>query len=149
MKLTNETCIIPGLQKFNFCDPFAIGIDQLLGDVSRLTKTNSNASYPPHNLIKVGEDKYLLELALAGFYQDQLDVKLDKSVLSICGTPICSDGEKEYIHKGISSRAFTRRFSLAEYVEVTSCTFQNGILKIHLERLVPEEKKPRSIKISL
>lgn len=104
------------------------------------------ATYPPYNIVKINDDKFVMEFAIAGFAKDEIDVSVEKNVLSIVGNKGDED-EKEYLHKGIAARKFTRSFNLPEYFEVESAGADNGILYIDLIKNVPEEKKPRSIKI--
>lgn len=103
-------------------------------------------SYPPYNVIKVDDDKLIMEFAVAGFKKDEVEVTTEKNVLTIKSTKDDAD-EKDYLHKGIAARKFTRAFTLPEYFEVDSASVDNGILYIDLIRNIPEEKKPKTIKI--
>lgn len=123
--------------------PFGIGFDQLFQEFDAIQKENANV-YPPHNVVKLTEDSYVIELAVAGFADSELDIETIENSLVITGEKSEKD-EREYSHKGISARKFTRRFTLAEHVVVSGASLQNGILAISLERQVPEEKKPRKI----
>ena len=102
--------------------------------------------YPPHNVVKLDEDNFVIELAVAGFDTKELGIETVENSLVITGEKHDKD-EREYSHKGISTRKFTRRFSLAEHVHVSGASLEHGILSISLERQIPEEKKPRTIKI--
>lgn len=104
-------------------------------------------TYPPYNLVKNGDDKYVIEISVAGFSIDDIDITVDNQKLVVSGDNKNSTNEVTYIHKGIASRGFTRQFYLAEYVEVVSATIINGILTINLEKVIPEDKKPKKIKI--
>jgi molecular chaperone IbpA len=130
-------------RKLNYYAPLAIGIDRLFTEVENAIK--SNTTYPPHNVIKDGEDSYRIELAVAGFSRDQISIETHDSLLKIIGE--AQKDECEYAYKGISTRSFTRQFTLAEYVEVTDASLADGILRIALKRNVPEEKQPRKVKI--
>ena len=129
-------------------DPFFIGFDRVLDRARNMTPGQTN--YPPYNIVKVDENNYAIELALAGYTQEDIDIELKEDVLTITG-----DGrdnldravENEYIHRGISARKFTRRFTIATDVVVKDATLENGLLKIQMERIIPEEKKPRKILI--
>jgi molecular chaperone IbpA len=121
----------------------AIGIDRFFTEVENAIK--GNTTYPPHNVIKDGEDSYGIELAVAGFSRDQISIETQDRLLKITGE--AQKDEREYTYKGISTRSFTRQFTLAEYVEVTDATLQDGILSVSLKRNVPEEKQPRKVKI--
>lgn len=125
--------------------PFGIGFDQLFREFDLINKENTNV-YPPHNVVKLDEDNFVIELAVAGFDTKELDIETLENSLVITGEKRDKD-EREYSHKGISTRKFTRRFSLAEHVHVSGASLEHGILSISLERQIPEEKKPRTIKI--
>lgn len=125
--------------------PWGIGFDQLFQEFDSIQKENTTV-YPPHNVVKLTEDSYVIELAVAGFAEPELDIETVENSLVITGEKSDKD-EREYAHRGISARKFTRRFTLAEHVVVSGASLQNGILSISLERQVPEEKKPRKITI--
>jgi len=125
--------------------PFGIGFDQLFREFDLINKENTNV-YPPHNVVKLDEDNFVIELAVAGFDTKELNIETLENSLVITGEKDGKD-EREYSHKGISTRKFTRRFSLAEHVHVSGASLEHGILSISLERQIPEEKKPRVIKI--
>lgn len=127
-----------------FKDPFFIGWDKFFKDMETSHKNVSN--FPPYNLVEMMEDTFLIELALAGFSIDDIEVTQEKNTLTIKGE-IEADGQEKYIHKGIATRNFTRTFSLAEHIEVKHVTWLNGILSISLFRNVPESKKPKTFKI--
>jgi molecular chaperone IbpA len=125
--------------------PFGIGFDQLFREFDLINRENTNV-YPPHNVVKLDEDNFVIELAVAGFDTKELNIETLENSLVITGEKSGKD-EREYSHKGISTRKFTRRFSLAEHVHVSGASLEHGILSISLERQIPEEKKPRTIKI--
>ena len=121
-----------------------LGFDRLVEDFQSF----NNAGYPPYNVEKSGDDKYQITLALAGFVRDDLKIDVQEGILTITGEKVEAESEEiQYLHKGIANRSFTRTWKLAEYVEVVEAKMENGMLYISLERLVPEEKKPKSIKI--
>jgi molecular chaperone IbpA len=124
-----------------------VGIDRLLDSmVSRLDATNSG--YPPYNIIKVDEDHYKIEVALAGFTEQDIDVHIHNGQLVVKAERLQEAQETvEYLHKGIGNRSFVKTFQLADYVEVGNAVFKNGILHISLERHTPEAMKPRKIAI--
>ena len=100
-------------------------------------------------MIKTGDDTVVIEVAVAGFAEGEIDIALDKRLLTITGARKREeDSAHEYLHRGISSRDFKHTFTLAEHVEVKSATIRDGILAVHLEREVPEEAKPKSIAIT-
>jgi len=108
-------------------------------------------NYPPHNIEQIGEDKYVLSLAVAGFSENEINISLLNGALTISGEKITTstDTKTVYLHRGLSQRNFSRTFSLAEHVNVISADLNNGILTIELERQVPESAKPKLIPIGL
>lgn len=110
----------------------------------RIVKNSGN--FPPYNVIKEDEDTFLIEFAVAGFSKKDIEVKQEKNALIIEGS-IEEDEEKKYVHKGIATRSFTRAFALAEYVEVKSASFEDGILTVKLVREIPKEEQARQITI--
>jgi molecular chaperone IbpA len=133
-----------------FNDPFFIGFNKELNRLNNAYKTNSQ-SYPPYNIIKLDEDSYLVSIAVAGFSKDDIEVTLDDRTLLVKGElEDQTDGRKKYpevIHNGIAGRKFSRSFALGEYMEVTNADLKDGMLKIQIDRIVPEDKKPKTIKI--
>ena len=109
--------------------------------------TPATNTYPPYNVVRINDDKIVMEFAVAGFKKDEISITAEKNVLSIIAEKPDAD-DKKYLHKGIAARRFTRSFSLPEYYEVDSAGFEDGILYINLVRNIPEEKKPKSIKIN-
>ena len=128
-----------------FNDPFFIGFNRELNRLNGAYKTNSQ-SYPPYDLLKLDEDTYRLSIAVAGFTKEDIDVSVDNGTLIIKGE-IAEVTDAEVVHKGIASRKFTRSFALGEYMEVTGAEMKDGMLHINVDRIIPEEKKPKSIKI--
>ena len=106
----------------------------------------SKSDYPPYNIERVSDDKYVLELAVAGFRKRDIDVSIEKNVLKIEGESTKKD--VDYIHKGLASRKFFRAFHLSRHMEVETANMEDGILKVDLVRNVPEEEKPKQIKIN-
>jgi molecular chaperone IbpA len=128
-----------------FNDPFFIGFNRELSRLNNAHKVNSN-SYPPYDLLKLDEDTYRISLAIAGFSKDDINVSVDNGTLIIKGE-ILEVTDAEVVHKGIAGRKFTRSFALGEYMEVTGADMKDGMLHINVDRIVPEEKKPKTIKI--
>jgi molecular chaperone IbpA len=128
-----------------FNDPFFIGFNRELGRLNTAHKTNTT-SYPPYDLLKLDEDTYRLSIAVAGFSKNDIDVSIDNGTLIIKGE-IVEVTDAEVVHKGIASRKFTRSFALGEYMEVSSAELKDGMLHINVDRIIPEDKKPKSIKI--
>ena len=130
-----------------FKDPFFVGFDRQLDRMLNVHNVSSQINYPPYNVVKVNEDEYVVHVAVAGFSKDDVDVSVDNGSLIIKGEISESTDEIEYVHKGIAGRKFTRTFALGEYMEVTGAKMENGMLEVTVERIVPEEKKPKTIKI--
>jgi molecular chaperone IbpA len=131
---------IPSIHKFG------IGFDNMFDELMRMNSQQS-LNYPPYNIVKNTEDSFDIEVAVSGFSEGEVEVNLDNRVLTIKGQKN-EDQVTEYLHKGISTRDFVREFTLAEHVEVINASQKDGILTIQLERIVPEEKKPKTIAIS-
>ena len=132
------------LEKTLFPKSAFIGFDRLLDDM-QFAASHANDHYPPHNIIKENDNEYLIELAVAGFTKDDIEISRKERSLKITGK-YTSKG-REVIHRGISTRNFERRFRLSEYVQVTGATFQDGLLAVSLKLEIPEEKQPRQITI--
>ena len=128
-----------------FNDPFFIGFNRELNRLNTAHKTNSQ-SYPPYDLLKLDEDTYRISLAIAGFSREDIDVSVDNGTLIIKGE-IVEVTDAEVVHKGIAGRKFVRSFALGEYMEVTSAELKDGMLNVNIDRIVPEDKKPKIIKI--
>ena len=131
---------IPSIHKFG------IGFDNMFDELMRMNSQQS-LNYPPYNIVKHTDDSFNIEVAVSGFSEGEVEVNLDNRVLTIKGQKK-EDLVAEYLHKGISTRDFVREFTLAEHVEVINASQKDGILSIQLERIVPEEKKPKAIAIS-
>jgi len=121
-----------------------VGFDHLFDELDRVAK-QANDHYPPHNIVKMGEHEYLIELAVAGFSEDELNVEVKDRSLTIMGEHV-SKG-REYVHRGISTKRFKRTFRLSEYVQVAGADLVDGILAVKLEVVIPEEMRPRRIPI--
>lgn len=131
-------------------DKYFVGFDSLVDRVQKahadITKQITN--YPPYNIRKTGENTYQIELAVAGFGQQDIEVELAENKLVIKGAVKSgTDEDKDYVFRGIGMRPFTRIFAVEDKVEVQSAELFNGMLKIALEKLIPEEKKPKKIKV--
>lgn len=126
-------------------DPFFIGFDNVLTKLSHAGQSNAS-NYPPYNLVKTSEDTYLIELAVAGFSEEDFDIELHDGVLTI-KAQVGSEDEKNYLHKGIATRSFVRKFTLADTIQVEGVSLRQGILTVELCNVIPEEKKPKKIPI--
>lgn len=125
-----------------------VGFDQIADMMDRvLTNDTATNSYPPYNIEKTSDDGYRISLAVAGFSEHELSVEVKENALHVSAKkPDDADG-KTYLHRGIATRAFERRFHLADHVRVTGASHENGMLHIDLLREVPEALKPRQIEI--
>ena len=137
------------LHKF---DKYFVGADKFLAKVQEtaehLANTAANSGYPPYNLKKVDDNKYVIEMAVAGFGKQDIELTLEDNKLRIAGKVAAdSDETTDYLYKGISDRAFQRQFVLNDSVVVNNAQMVNGLLKIWLEHIIPEDKKPRKIDI--
>ena len=132
-------------ETFGRFSPFSIGFDRLFQQLQAQSVVNQQ-NYPPYNIVKVDDENFVIELAIAGFDKKEVSVELEKNVLKIEGKS--KDDDKDFIHKGLASRSFERQFTLADDVEVSGGKLENGVLKVELKRVIPEEDKPVKIKIS-
>ena len=130
-----------------FNDPFFIGFNRELSRLNTAHKTNSQ-SYPPYDLLKLDEDTYRLSIAVAGFSNENINVSVDNGTLIIKGEMV-EVADAEVVHKGIAGRKFVRSFALGEYMEVTGAEMKDGMLHINVDRIIPEDKKPKSIDIKV
>jgi molecular chaperone IbpA len=139
--LTLRALDIPTIHKFG------IGFDSMFDELMRATSRQST-NYPPHNVLKVDENNFVIQLAVAGFDEGDIDLQVEGQILSITGsTKRDNKYGAEYLVHGISMRDFERTFTLAEHVEVKNAEVTNGILSIELERIIPIEKMPKKIDI--
>jgi molecular chaperone IbpA len=139
---------VDAFQKF-MTDGRFVGFDRMFNDLSNLSGTMTNATYPPYNVAKIGEDNYQIDIAVSGFHLEDIHIELKNSILSVNGsqkTKTNSD-DVQYLHRGLAYRDFILEYRLGEHVIVEGASLENGILKINLRREVPEEKKPRKIEI--
>jgi molecular chaperone IbpA len=126
----------------------SVGFDRLAQILDSALRTDSSISgYPPYNIEMLDENKYAITLAVAGFSEDELDIKVDHGVLSVRGEK-ANNEEHKYLHQGIANRAFERKFNLADYVEVVDASLSNGLLTINLVKEIPEAMKPKKIAIN-
>jgi len=124
-----------------------IGFDRLLDLVDAAQQSGADDNYPPCNIERVGEDRYEISLALAGFSPDEMAITAEQNVLTVEGRKT-EKQQREFLHHGISFRPFKRQFNLADHVQVKGASFDNGLLQIELLRELPEAMKPRRISIA-
>ncbi len=124
----------------------AIGFDRLFQMLD--SGFDSDSGYPPYNIERTGENSYRITMAVAGFTPEELKVEAKESTLTVSGEKKPDEKDRTFLHRGIAARNFERRFQLADYVEVSSASFENGLLNIDLQRNIPERMKPRQIAIN-
>ena len=125
-----------------------LGFDKFFDDVEKLlTMDIQKSTFPPHNILKLDDTRYIVELAIAGFSKDEIDISVNAGVLTVKGEKEDKENEVQYLHKGIGTRSFTKTLTIADTIEVKGAEFKDGILSIGLENIIPEHKKPRKIEI--
>ena len=127
--------------------PFSIGFDSLFDTFDRVGEIHKSETYPPYNIKKLSDEKFAIEMAVAGFSKKDITVEHQENTLTIKSVPSESKTEEEYVHQGISKRNFTRTFTVADDVVVKGATLKDGMLSVELERIIPEEKKLKVIDI--
>jgi molecular chaperone IbpA len=129
----------------------SIGFENLNRLVDLATRvTDSDAAFPPYNIEKLGDDRYRITMAVAGFDRSELDITIQENSLVVAGraSEETKTEDRQFLHRGIAKRAFERRFQLADVIKVTGASFENGLLNIDLVREVPEHKKARKVDIA-
>lgn len=131
--------------------PFFVGFDRIHDRLHEfndtVAKNLQQSTYPPYNIRKVG-DQYIVEMAVAGFSESDIDIQIEGDILKVVGSITDNKDTSPYLHKGIANRGFTRTFNLAETIEVKDASLINGMLKIFLEDIIPDNKKPRKVGIN-
>ena len=138
------------MTRFTALYPQFVGFDNIFNELERLvdgTAPTRNTSFPPHNIIKLDDNKYVVEMAVAGFGQDEVDVEIHDGTLIVKGEKK-DQTEVDYLYRGIATRSFTKSIRLSESIEVRGAQFKDGILRIALENIIPEHKKPRKVEFS-
>jgi len=127
-----------------------VGFDRLFSMLDQIGQPDSGQTYPPYNIERTGEDAYRVTMAVAGFGENEISIEAHRNVLTVKGEKAEESANEgaELLYRGIASRAFERRFQLADHVEVTGATLKNGLLHVDLKRNIPEEMKPRKIAIA-
>ena len=134
---------------FKDFDKFFVGFDDQFNKLQKLHDdlTKNIPNYPPYNIKKVDDTHYTIEMAVAGFGESEIEIEIDGGKLVVKGNVNAENTDNEYLFKGIATRAFTRTFALNDQVEVNNAELFNGMLKIALERLIPEAKQPKKIPV--
>ena len=126
-----------------------VGFDRLANLIDQASKLEGPSGYPPYNIETVGENAYRIEIAVAGFRAEELNLEVKENLLTVQGRKTANDdAQRVYLHRGLAERDFERRFQLADYVVVTDAALNDGLLSISLKRELPEALKPRRIAIS-
>ena len=145
--MVTSNALAPLWDNFNKLTPYAVGYDRIFDHLSRYVDNNTTSTgFPPYNIRKEGEYNYVIEMALAGFGKSDIEVEVTEGTLSVKSVKENTEDEST-VYRGISYRKFDRKFTLAEDLVVNGATLENGMLLIDLERVVPEEKKPRLITV--
>jgi molecular chaperone IbpA len=126
----------------------SIGFDHLSSILDQLSSLEADSGFPPYNIERLGENAYRVTMAVAGFSENDLSIEVKEGTLTVRGQKAPEERGRQYIHQGIAARNFERRFRLAEYVEVSGATLENGLLHVDLKRELPEAMKPRTIAIN-
>jgi molecular chaperone IbpA len=143
--LTLKSFDIPTLHRYS------VGLDEIFDTLLRSASSTSNGNYPPYNIIRYDENRYSVEIALAGFKEDEVEITVHEGYLTVEGQQKTKTGELDgpvYLHHGISKRDFRKTWPLGNHVEVTGANFVDGILTVNLERRIPDEMKPKKIAIT-
>lgn len=126
-----------------------VGFDRMFQNLDRqFAGSSGNGNYPPYNIVQINDDEYMISIAVAGFGMGNLDVTQDGNELVVEGKQPVGSDETNYLHKGIGTRNFKRKFTLADHVHVENATLDLGMLNVHLVREVPEELQPKKISIT-
>ena len=125
-----------------------VGFDRLANILDNVTRSDGGSSYPPYNIEKTGDDAYRITIAVAGFADDELTIEARDGQLVISGKKAATEEETNFLHRGIATRAFEKRFQLADHVRATDAVTKNGLLHVDLLREIPEALKPRKIEIA-
>ena len=125
-----------------------IGFDQMFDQMERRFQNSVNNNYPPHNILKTGDNTYEIQIAVTGFDKAEIAVTVENNVLVVKGESTITDyAPEQYLHRGLATRDFVKEFPLAEHIEVVGAETKNGMLSVHLIRNIPESAKPRIIDI--
>jgi molecular chaperone IbpA len=125
-----------------------VGFDRIANLMDQASRLDAAPGYPPFNIEQIGEDQFRIELAVAGFSQDDLTIEFKQNSLIVTGQRKAPDTQRNFLHRGIAERSFERRFGLADHVRVAGAKLENGLLTVELVRELPEILKPRKIEIT-
>lgn len=138
------------MRPFDFAPLYrsTIGFDRLAQLFDSASGFESEGGYPPYNIERVAENQYRITMAVAGFSEDEINIEVKDTALSVKGEKKPDDAERQFLHRGIAGRTFERRFQLADFVEVKGASLKDGLLSVDLQRNIPERMKPRTIAIT-
>ena len=127
-----------------------LGFERMFDDVEKYLSMDvqKTSTFPPHNIIKLDDNRYIVELAVAGFAKDEIEITAEDGTLTVKGERKEKETDVTYLHRGIGTRSFTKTLTVADTIEVRGAEFKNGVLRIGLENIIPDHKKPRKIEIS-
>jgi len=140
------------MRNFDFSPLYrsAIGFDRMASILDNLNRAEqTQPSYPPYNIELTGEDKYRITMAVAGFDRSEINIEVNQNNLTVSANKATEEQTRTYLHQGIAARSFERRFQLADHVQVQGANYENGLLHIDLQRIIPEAMKPRNIPIGV
>lgn len=124
-----------------------VGFDRLAAQLDAAARNEAASGYPPYNIERTGENDYRIEIAVAGFKPDELNVEVKENLLTVTGRKAANDDAKQYLHRGLAERNFERKFQLTDYLIVVDAELSNGLLSVSLKRELPEALKPRTVEI--
>ena len=138
---------------WNSLRPFSVGFDSIFEEFDRMLETTEryNSNYPPYNIHKLNDNNYKIEVALAGYTKNDIELELKENTLTVRNKSkekVINEESNNIIHKGISTRQFSRSFTISEDIKIKNAELKNGLLNINLERIIPDEKKSRLIEIN-
>ena len=144
--MTHLSVFGPGFKDF---DRFFVGFDDQFNRIAKMHDdlTKNIPNYPPYNIKKTGDNTYVIEIAVAGFARQDIEIELDGGNMVIKGSAKNEEEENNFLYRGIANRNFTRTFALEDQIEIKDAEMFNGMLKVFLERIIPEHKKPKKIEI--
>lgn len=140
------------MRNFDFSPLYrsAIGFDRMASILDNLNRAEqTQPTYPPYNIELTGEDKYRITMAVAGFDRSEINIEVNQNHLTVSANKATEEQARTYLHQGIAARSFERRFQLADHVQVQSANYENGLLHVDLQRVIPESMKPRTIPIGV
>jgi molecular chaperone IbpA len=144
--MTHLSVFGPGFKDF---DRFFVGFDDQFNRMAKMHDdlTKNIPNYPPYNIKKTGDNTYVIEIAVAGFARQDIEIELDGGNMVIKGSAKNEEEENSFLYRGIANRNFTRTFALEDQIEIKDAEMFNGMLKVFLERIIPEHKKPKKIEV--